>query len=105
MQVPATFGRLLSIRRTHRRRGTPVRSIGVGRPPAAPAARGSFDRTPRLVRPAVDLDGDGVRDLVFASQHQSSLLALSGKAGDVLWVSGPDSQEVERQADTKRRDE
>jgi serine/threonine protein kinase/outer membrane protein assembly factor BamB len=40
---------------------------------------------PGLVRPALDLDGDGIRDLVWASRDSSSLLAVSGRSGEVLW--------------------
>jgi outer membrane protein assembly factor BamB/tRNA A-37 threonylcarbamoyl transferase component Bud32 len=40
---------------------------------------------PRLVRLAPDLDGDGTGDLVWASRVSSTLVALSGKTGKVLW--------------------
>ncbi|MBV9125027.1 MAG: protein kinase, partial [Planctomycetes bacterium] len=39
----------------------------------------------QLVRPAADLNGDGVPDLVWASQRWPSLMAVSGKDGKVLW--------------------
>jgi serine/threonine protein kinase len=38
-----------------------------------------------LVRPAPDLDGDEVPDLVWACRTTPSLLALSGKDGKLLW--------------------
>ena len=38
-----------------------------------------------LVQPAQDLNGDGTRDLVWASPW-TTLLALSGKDGSVLWT-------------------
>jgi serine/threonine protein kinase len=41
--------------------------------------------SPGLALPAADLDGDGRHDLVFASRHSPSLLAVSGKDGKVLW--------------------
>jgi outer membrane protein assembly factor BamB/tRNA A-37 threonylcarbamoyl transferase component Bud32 len=50
-----------------------------------PSGRGEHDRRPRLLRPAVDLDGDGTPDLVWCSRRQAALLALSGKTGKVLW--------------------
>jgi outer membrane protein assembly factor BamB/tRNA A-37 threonylcarbamoyl transferase component Bud32 len=40
---------------------------------------------PWLVRPAPDLDGDGTRYLVWASQRSPWLLAVSGKDGTVKW--------------------
>jgi outer membrane protein assembly factor BamB len=40
---------------------------------------------PFLVRPAPDLDGDGVGDLVWAGRTGGWLLAVSGKDGRVLW--------------------
>jgi hypothetical protein len=53
-----------------------------------PNARGGWetvDRRPFLVKPAPDLDGDGVRDVVLASRQQAGLMALSGKTGQLLW--------------------
>jgi serine/threonine protein kinase len=50
-----------------------------------PTGRGEYDRRPRLVQPAPDLDGDGVPDLVWVSRRQAAVLALSGKDGGVLW--------------------
>jgi serine/threonine protein kinase len=52
---------------------------------ATPSGRGEFDRRPRLLQPAPDLDGDGVPDLVWVSRRQAAVLALSGKDGGVLW--------------------
>lgn len=40
---------------------------------------------PKLLQPAVDLDGDGIRDLVFSGSEQAWLMALSGKSGKALW--------------------
>jgi hypothetical protein len=40
---------------------------------------------PALLQPAPDLDRDGIGDLVWYSQNMTSLLALSGKKGSVLW--------------------
>jgi hypothetical protein len=47
-------------------------------------------QAPGLMQPAPDLDGDGVRDLVWASRTSASLLALAGagtadKKGKQLW--------------------
>jgi serine/threonine protein kinase/outer membrane protein assembly factor BamB len=39
----------------------------------------------RLIRPAPDLDGDGVRDLVWAGDNPAMLFAVSGKDGKRLW--------------------
>ncbi len=41
--------------------------------------------SPALVRPALDLDGDGTPDLIWASRSSAALLAVSGKRGKVLW--------------------
>jgi outer membrane protein assembly factor BamB len=46
---------------------------------------GNTSESPGLVRPALDLDGDGTGDLVWASRTSTSLLAVSGKSGKVLW--------------------
>jgi outer membrane protein assembly factor BamB len=45
----------------------------------------------RLVQPAPDLDGDGVRDLVWAGDNPAALFAVSGKDGKRLWsfTTGP----------------
>jgi tRNA A-37 threonylcarbamoyl transferase component Bud32/outer membrane protein assembly factor BamB len=48
----------------------------------------SFDvmhSTPCLIRPPLDLDGDGTPDLIWASRCWASLVAVSGKSGRVLW--------------------
>jgi outer membrane protein assembly factor BamB len=52
-----------------------------------PSGRGGYDYRPRLVKPLPDLNGDGIGDLVWASQRQSALLALSGKDGTILWLT------------------
>jgi outer membrane protein assembly factor BamB/tRNA A-37 threonylcarbamoyl transferase component Bud32 len=52
---------------------------------ATPTGLGDYDRRPRLLQPAIDLDNDGTPDLVWASRRQVALLALSGKTGKVLW--------------------
>ena len=44
--------------------------------------RGSGFIPPGLARPAPDLDGDGVGDLVWAGRHAPSLWALSGRGDD-----------------------
>ena len=51
------------------------------------SGRGRFDEHPRLIKPAPDLDGDGVGDLVFADRRQAWLLAYSGKEGKLLWFA------------------
>ena len=38
-----------------------------------------------IVEPAFDLDGDGLADLISALPRTSSVLALSGKDGSMLW--------------------
>lgn len=45
----------------------------------------STGQSPGLAQPAVDLDGDGRHDLVFASRVSPSLLAISAKDGRALW--------------------
>jgi hypothetical protein len=39
----------------------------------------------QLVQPAPDLDGDGIGDMVWISPNMTSLLAVSGGTGSVLW--------------------
>ena len=46
-----------------------------------------FDLLPFAVSRAVDLNGDGHRDLVLAGQHQAWLMAISGTDGKPLWVA------------------
>ncbi len=50
-----------------------------------PSYAGADIIPPCLVRPLVDLDGDGTPDLVWASRSTASLVAVSGKSGKVLW--------------------
>jgi tRNA A-37 threonylcarbamoyl transferase component Bud32 len=40
---------------------------------------------PCLLRPLVDLDGDGTPDLIWGSRATASLVAVSGKSGKALW--------------------
>jgi outer membrane protein assembly factor BamB len=51
----------------------------------SPTGRGETDRRPRLLQSAPDLDRDGTADLVWFSQRQAAVLAISGKDGRVLW--------------------
>lgn len=48
---------------------------------------GSFDLTPFIVSPAVDLNGDTVDDFVVAARHQAIVFAISGSDGALLWTS------------------
>ena len=41
--------------------------------------------SPALVRPTLDLDGDGTPDLIWASRSSAALLAISEKSGKLLW--------------------
>ena len=55
------------------------------------------NRTLDPVQPAPDLDGDGVGDLVWSSPYMTTLLAVSGQSGSVLWEHIPaldDSEEA-----------
>ncbi len=45
----------------------------------------SLQTVPCLVRPPLDLDGDGTPDLIWASRSSASLVAVSGKSGKLLW--------------------
>jgi tRNA A-37 threonylcarbamoyl transferase component Bud32 len=45
----------------------------------------TFNVRPHLVRPAPDLDGDGIGDLVWCGPEGTWVLAVSGKDGSVLW--------------------
>jgi hypothetical protein len=63
-------------------RGSPQHLLGKG----YVAAR---LQPPGLLAPAVDLDGDGVPDLVWASRTTPTLLAVSGRDGHVLWWHHP----------------
>jgi serine/threonine protein kinase/outer membrane protein assembly factor BamB len=47
--------------------------------------RRQLRRCPKLLQPAVDLDHDGIRDLVFSGSEQAWLMAFSGKSGKALW--------------------
>ena len=55
-----------------------------------------FGGTPELVQPAPDLDGDGTGDLVFFSRNISSILAVSGTNGLVLWEYAPRARRPRR---------
>ncbi|MCL4203632.1 MAG: protein kinase [Pirellulaceae bacterium] len=46
-----------------------------------------LDQRPHSPESSVDLDGDGHADVVLAGRHQAWLLAMSGRSGDVLWLS------------------
>jgi tRNA A-37 threonylcarbamoyl transferase component Bud32 len=46
---------------------------------------GFTPKTPCLVHPPLDLDGDGTPDLIWASRSSPALVAVSGKSGKVLW--------------------
>jgi serine/threonine protein kinase len=46
-----------------------------------------LDQRPQPVSASLDLDGDGHADIVLAGRHQAWLLALSGRNGNVLWLS------------------
>ncbi len=58
---------------------------------------------PTLVRPLVDLDGDGTPDLIWAGHRTASLIAVSGKSGKVLWchrgrtIEGLDEKNIQLQ--------
>lgn len=45
----------------------------------------STGNSPGLARPAVDIDGDGRQDVIFASRVSPSLLAVSAQSGNPLW--------------------
>ena len=47
---------------------------------------GDEKRPGKLVEPALDLDGDGLADIIWAFRTTPSLLALSGKDGSMLWT-------------------
>jgi hypothetical protein len=60
---------------------------GEGNPPPilGTDGYGADLHVPVLVRPAVDLDGDGTPDLVWACRSAAALIAFSGKTGKLLW--------------------
>ena len=68
----------------------PARPWEQGRDPVAWLRRlscfGDEKRPGLLTRPAPDLNGDGIADLVWALNGTPSLLALSGKDGSLLWA-------------------
>ncbi len=68
----------------------PARPWEQGRDPVAWLRRlscfGDEKRPGLLTRPAPDLNGDGIADLVWAINGTPSLLALSGKDGSLLWA-------------------
>ncbi len=49
---------------------------------------GNYDLRPWVLRSGVDVDGDGVRDIVCAGRHQAWVMAISGKMDKVLWFAG-----------------
>ena len=51
---------------------------------------GDEKRPGDLVKPAADLDGDGIGDLVWAIHGTPSLLAVLGKDGSLLWAYSAD---------------
>jgi predicted Ser/Thr protein kinase len=55
-----------------------------------------------LTQPAPDLNGDGVGDLIWGMKGTSSLLALSGKDGSLLWAYTVDLSDAARSAPTGR---
>jgi outer membrane protein assembly factor BamB/tRNA A-37 threonylcarbamoyl transferase component Bud32 len=65
---------------------------GIGWDWRSPPLHSYVDWSPWLVNPALDLDGDGIGDAVFALRHQAALLALSGKDGKVLWCYIPERE-------------
>ena len=65
----------------------PEKPFASGRDPVAWLKRFSGTASEAMiVEPAVDLDGDGLADVVCAFQRTPSLLALSGKDGSMLWT-------------------
>ncbi|MFO0819967.1 MAG: protein kinase [Pirellulales bacterium] len=61
---------------------------------AGSLTQGSTLRAPWVVRESVDVNGDGVGDLIIAGRHQAFLIALSGVDGRAIWgaARGPDLQ-------------
>ena len=72
----------------------PARPWSPERDPVAALRRlshfGDEERPGELVQPALDLDGDGTADLVWAIRGTPSLLAISGKDGSLLWTFSAD---------------
>ncbi|MFO0906504.1 MAG: protein kinase [Pirellulales bacterium] len=48
--------------------------------------QGASQRSPLPAAKTVDVDGDGVRDLILAARHQAYVLVLSGANGQPLWL-------------------
>ncbi len=64
---------------------TKVLTPGMNSTFFGPSYNGADTVQPCLVRPLLDLDGDGTPDLIWASRSTASLVAVSGKSGKVLW--------------------
>ncbi len=58
---------------------------------------GSYATQPWVSPLAVDVDGDGVGDLLCAGRHQAWLMAVSGADGSVLWFAPRSEQLFEPQ--------
>ncbi|XZE22494.1 protein kinase domain-containing protein [Pirellulaceae bacterium SH449] len=56
---------------------------------------GSYRYQPWVVESFVDLNGDGIGDIIAAARHQAWVIAISGSDGRVLWFA-PRSSHLEK---------
>ncbi|MCO6456287.1 MAG: protein kinase [Pirellulaceae bacterium] len=67
------------------------------------AGRGALDLRPQP-SPTVDLNGDGVRDIVLSARHQAWVLAISGRDGGPLWLAARGTDLLRRPAQPRAYD-
>jgi outer membrane protein assembly factor BamB/predicted Ser/Thr protein kinase len=56
---------------------------------------GSYAYQPWVLQESIDVDGDGMGDLLCAGRHQAWLMAISGQGGGVLWMAPRGAQLTE----------
>jgi hypothetical protein len=80
---------------------SPKTPYGPGRDPGPWVRRiGSYGWGLHVIEPAIDLDGDGTRDVLIVFGNVNSFIALSGQDGSMLWnyaaqLEGPGGPQTE----------
>ncbi|WP_442482223.1 protein kinase domain-containing protein [Aeoliella sp. SH292] len=49
---------------------------------------GNYDLRPWTLRNGIDVDGDGVNEIICAGRHQGWVMAISGKLDRIVWFAG-----------------
>ncbi len=65
------------------------------------AGRPASDLQPYVLPTYIDVNGDGVGDILCAARHQAWLMAVSGTGQEVLWFAGR-GEELSQQRRTKK---